>query len=107
MSISTARTQDPLRPPATGFKAWLMTWVAARIPFGFRVLRAIRPILRFRNTVVVTRYDDVREVFLNDHAFRVPWARKVGIITGGFPFFLRLDRTPVSLARTPPLAQVV
>ncbi len=51
MSMSTTTTQDPLRPPATGFKAWLMTWVATRIPFGFRVLRAIRPILRFRNTV--------------------------------------------------------
>ena len=72
-----------------------MTWVAGRIPFGFRVLRAIRPILRFRNTVVVTRYDDVREVFLNDQAFRVPWARKVDVITGGFPFILGMDDTPV------------
>ena len=105
MSMTT--TQDPLRPPATGFKAWLMTWVAARIPFGFRVLRAIRPILRFRNTVVVTRYDDVREVFLNDQAFRVPWARKVGIITGGFPFILGMDDTPVYRDDTAALMKVV
>src|SRR5258707_11804603 len=105
MSMTT--TQDPLRPPATGFKAWLMTWVAARIPFGFRVLRAIRPILRFRNTVVVTRYDDVREVFLNDQAFRVPWARKVGIITGGLPFFLPRDETAGYRDETPPPLKVV
>ena len=51
--------------------------------------------LRFRNIVLVTRYDDVREVFLNDQAFRVPWDTKVRIITGGFPFILGMDDTQV------------
>jgi cytochrome P450 len=55
----------------------------------------------------VTRYDDVREVFLNDQAFRVPWARKVGIITGGFPFILGMDDTPVYRDDTAALMKVV
>ena len=75
MSITHVRDcdQDPLRPPATGLKAWLAAWLAMRIPFAFRLARALAPIVRFRNIVLVTRYDDVREVFLNDQAFRVPW----------------------------------
>src|SRR5260370_9260955 len=84
-----------------------MTWVAARIPFGFRVLLAIRPILRFRKTVVVTRSDDVREVFLNDHAFRVPWARKRGIIPAGSPFIPAMDDPPVYRQDTAALMKVV
>src|SRR6476619_2937870 len=70
MSITTTATatQDPLRPPATGLKAWLAAWLAKRIPFAFRLARALAPIVRFRNIVLVTRYDDVREVFLNDQA---------------------------------------
>ena len=83
MTTTAASPQDPLRPRATGPKAWLAAWLARRIPFGFRLLRALGPIVRFRNTVLVTRYDDVREVFLNDRAFRVPWDAKVRIITGG------------------------
>ena len=55
----------------------------------------------------MTRYDDVREVFLNDKAFRVPWARKVDIITGGFPFFLGMDDTPDYRADTAALMKVV
>src|SRR2546421_2124583 len=66
----------------------------AYVPLGFRVLRTIRPILRFGNTIVVTRYDDVREVFLNDAAFRVPYKDKLDIIMGGHPFFLSMDDTP-------------
>ena len=95
MSITTTAVApaDPLRPPATGLKGWRTAWLPKFIPFGFRVLRAIRPIVGFRNTVLVTRYDDVREVFLNDQAFRVPWDAKVRIITGGFPFILGMDDT--------------
>jgi len=95
MTTTAAAPQDPLRPPATGPKAWLSAWLAKRIPFGFRLARALAPIVRFRNIVLVTRYDDVREVFLNDQAFRVPWDAKVRIITGGFPFILGMDDTPV------------
>ena len=107
MSITTIATQDPLRPPATGLKAWLMTWLPKLIPFGFRVLRAVWPIARFRNYVLVTRYDDVREVFLNDKSFRVPWAAKVDIITGGFPFILGMNDTETYREDTAALRTVV
>jgi cytochrome P450 len=93
MSMTTTTAQDPLRPPATGFKAWLMAWLVRRIPFGFRVLRALWPIVKVGNHVLVTRYDDVREVFLNDPSFHVPWDAKVRVITGGFPFILGMADT--------------
>ena len=62
--MSATARRDVLRPPANGFKAWLTACLMAYVPLGFRILRTIRPILRFGNTIVVTRYDDVREVFL-------------------------------------------
>src|SRR2546423_10144958 len=92
--VSATAGRDVLRPPANGFKAWLTACLMAYVPLGFRVLRTIRPILRFGNTIVVTRYDDVREVFLNDAAFRVPYKDKLDIIMGGHPFFLSMDDTP-------------
>jgi cytochrome P450 len=109
MSITTTAPvpQDPLRPAATGLKAWLMAWLPKLIPLAFRLLRAVCPIVRFRNTVLVTRYDDVREVFLNDQAFRVPWDAKVRIITGGFPFILGMDDTPTYREDTAALRTVV
>lgn len=92
--MSTTLTQDVLRPGPGGIKARVMAWVMEQVPLGFRLLRAVRPILRFGNTVVVTRYDDVREVFLNDRSFRVPYAGKLDVIMGHHPFFLSMDDTP-------------
>jgi len=92
--MSATATRDVLRPQADGLKARVTASLMGYVPLGFRVLRAIRPILRFGNTVVVTRYDDVREVFLNDAAFRVPYKNKLDVIMGGHPFFLSMDDTP-------------
>jgi cytochrome P450 len=44
--------------------------------------------------VAVTRYDDVREVFLNDATFGVPYRAKLDVIMGGQPFFLGMGDTP-------------
>jgi cytochrome P450 len=107
MTTTAPAPQDPLRPPATGLKAWLMGWLPKLFPVIFRLLRAVHPIVRWGNTVVVTRYDDVREVFLNDQAFRVPWDTKVRIITGGFPFILGMDDTPTYREDTAALRTVV
>ncbi len=90
--------QDVLRAAPGGIKgrvmAWVMPWVMETLlPFGFRVLRALRCNRRFGNVVVVTRYDEVREVFLNDQSFRVPYAKKLNVIMGGHPFFLSMDDT--------------
>jgi cytochrome P450 len=92
--LSTTPTQEVLRPGPGGFKAWMMARVMQLVPLGFRLLRAVKPIARFGKTVVVTRYDDVREVFLNDPSFRVPYAAKLDVIMGGLPFFLGMDDTP-------------
>jgi cytochrome P450 len=92
--MSTTPTQEVLRPGPGGFKAWMMARVMQLVPLAFRLLRAVKPIARFGKTVVVTRYDDVREVFLNDPSFRVPYAGKLDVIMGGLPFFLSMDDTP-------------
>ena len=98
---------DVLRPAAYGLKAAITGWVLERLPFVFRILRAIRPIARFGNKVVVTRYDDVREVFLNDAAFRVTYFDKLNVIMGGEPFFLSMDDTPVYRRDTDAMRKVV
>jgi len=91
--VSATAGRDVLRPPANGFKAWLTACLMAYVPLGFRVLRTIRPILRFGNTIGVA-YDDVREVFLNDAAFRAPYKDKLDIILGGHRLFLSMDDRP-------------
>jgi len=104
---TTAATQDVLRPGPGGIKAWVMAQAMALVPFGFRLLRTIRPIAKFGNNFVVTRYDDVREVFLNDPAFRVPYADKLNVIMGGLPFFLGMDDTPDYRRDTEAMRKVV
>jgi cytochrome P450 len=64
-----------------------------RVGIGFAILRKVRPILRFGRTYVVTRYDDVREVFLADDDFPVPYGPKLDVIMGGEPFFLGMGNT--------------
>jgi cytochrome P450 len=68
-----------------------MGWAMARLPLVFRVLRSVWPIPRFGNMVVATRYDDVREILLADHAFAVPYRPKLNVIMGGQPFLLGMD----------------
>jgi cytochrome P450 len=87
-------TRDVLRP-ANGLKARLMAPVMAwgmetGLPLFFRVLRAL-PRNRRLGVVFATRYDEVREVFLNHRAFRVPYGEKLAVIMGGHPFFLGTD----------------
>jgi cytochrome P450 len=98
---------DVLRPATGGIKAAIMSWVIEHLPFGFRILRAFRPILRLGKIFVVTRYDDVREVFLNDAAFKVPYAEKLDVIMGNHPFFLSMDDTPEYRRDTGAMRKVV
>ncbi len=95
--MSATITRDVLRRPPAGLRARLlapvMAWgVETGLPLFFRFLRALRWNLRF-GVVFATRYDEVREVFLNDQAFRVPYAAKLDVIMGGHPFFLSMDDT--------------
>jgi cytochrome P450 len=105
--MNTSGAPDVLRPRASGPKAAIMAWVMERLPLVFRILRTVRPILRIGKTFVVTRYDDVRETFLNDAAFRVPYAAKLDVIMGHQPFFLSMDDTPEYRSDTHAMRKVV
>jgi cytochrome P450 len=85
---------DILRPAPTGIKAALANFAMANTATAFRVARAIWPIPHAGSTYVVTRYDNVREVFLNDPAFEVPYASNLDLIMGGEKFFLGMGDTP-------------
>lgn len=70
-----------------------MARVMAAVPWGFGLLRRFWPIPRLGTTYAVTLYDDVREVYLTDQAFQVPYRANLDVITGGEPFFLGLSDT--------------
>ncbi|MBD0272070.1 MAG: cytochrome P450 [Acetobacteraceae bacterium] len=79
---------DPLRPAEGGVKARLTNWALGQAPLAFRVLREVWPIPRAGRMALVTRHDDVREVFLRDADFGVTYRAKLDVIMGGEPFFL-------------------
>ncbi len=56
---------------------------------------------------MVTRYDDVRELFATDAAFGVPYAENLDVITGGEPFFLGMGDTPQYRAQISVLRAIV
>ena len=105
--MSALASRDVLRPGPGGLKQALTTWALARLPLAFRVLRAVWPIPHFGNTVVATRYDHVREVFLDDDAFGVPYRAKLDVIMGGQPFFLGMGDTPEYRADTQAMRKVI
>ncbi|NGM35350.1 cytochrome P450 [Methylobacterium sp. DB0501] len=63
------------------------------------MLRHVAPIAGRGAFWVVTRYDDVREVFATDSVFGVPYAENLAVITGGAPFFLGLPDSPAYRAQ--------
>ncbi len=105
--MSALASRDVLRPGPGGLKQAFMAWAMERLPLVFRVFRAVWPIPHFGSTVVATRYDDVREVFLNDAAFGVPYGPKLDVIMGGQPFFLGMGDTPAYRADTEAMRKVI
>jgi cytochrome P450 len=89
----TTAPGDVLRPEPSRIKRLLSSWIMGLLPFGFSVLRKWWPIPHFGKTAIVTRYDDVREVFLNNAVFGVPYREKLDVIMGGQPFFLGMGDT--------------
>ena len=88
--MSATRKQDVLRPAPNALVRWVMALaMETALPFGIRIMRNCRCGNRF----FATRYDEVREIFLNDRSFRVPYAEKLDVIMGGHPFFLSMDDT--------------
>ena len=92
--MSALTSQDVLRPGPRGLKRWVAALVTAAMPVGFRLLRRFRPIFRFGTTYVITRHDDVREVFGRDAAFKVPYQANIEVITAGEPFLLGMADSP-------------
>ncbi len=85
---------DILRPDTSGLKGRVIAWGMAHLEWVFAFSRRFLPIVVLRNFAAVTRYDDVREVFLADADFPVPYAVKLQTIMGGEPFFLGMGNTP-------------
>jgi cytochrome P450 len=100
-------SESVVRPAPGGINGWLMAFgLATGLPLLFRLLRWLPWNLRL-GVVFATRYDEVREVLLNDAAFGVPYAAKLSVITGGRPFFLSMDDTPDYRRDTEAMRKVV
>lgn len=69
---------------------WLTDMGLRLLPFGFRLLRRFRPIARFGNSYVVTRADDVREIFRTDAVFAAPYQPKLALLMDHQRFILGL-----------------
>jgi cytochrome P450 len=105
--MNALTSTEILRPAPGGLKGALTAWGMEQLPLVFRVARAIWPIPHFGNTVIATRYDHVREVFLNNDAFGVPYRPKLDVIMGGQPFFLGMGDTPEYRADTAAMQKVI
>jgi cytochrome P450 len=106
-----ASRPDVLRPLPKDLKsrvsAAITSWALARAGFVFGLLRDHWPIPHVGGTYVVTRYDDVREVFLRDDAFPVAYEAKLDVIMGGEKFFLGMGDTPQYRRDTAAMRKVV
>lgn len=60
----------------------------------FAVLRRVKPVLIVKNTVLVTRFEDVQEVLSRDDVFQVTYKEKMEVIGGGANFFLGMQNSP-------------
>lgn len=92
MSLLEATTT--LRPGPGGIKAAIASLALALAPAVMAAARRVWPIPGVGKFWMVTRYDDVREVFAADHAFMVPYHENLQVITGNAPFFLGMTDTP-------------
>ena len=90
--MSGATPEPVFRPPT--LKTRLIGFGLRRMPLLLRIWRRIWPIPRFGGTFFVTRYDDVRDVYLNDRAFGVPYKTNLDVIMDNQPFFLSMGDTP-------------
>jgi cytochrome P450 len=105
--MSALPSTEVLRPGPGGVKALLTRQATALAPFGMGLLRRFKPILGLGNTYVVTRYDDVREVFSTDGAFGVVYNDNLQVLTGGQPFFLGMPDLPEYHAQLDAMRRVV
>ncbi|HKP92290.1 MAG TPA: hypothetical protein VJS88_00205, partial [Chthoniobacterales bacterium] len=79
---------------ADSLRSRLALWARDRFfRIGLFLLRALRPNLKLGRLVIVTRYEDVREVLENPGAFEVPYGLEMREL-GGADFVLGLEDGP-------------
>jgi cytochrome P450 len=102
---------DPTAPPTyrstKGRRAGAMAFALRFAPPAMALLRMVRPVLKLGNLWVITRYDDVLEVFATDRVYAAPYRANLDVITGGQPFFLGMDDTTLYRAQVAVMRAVV
>lgn len=89
--------QEILPPQPATLHNWFAERALQALPWLLRLARPLRPIFRLSGMVWVTRYDDVRQVFLDDLSFTVPYGRNADFVVGAPPapaFVLGMADTP-------------
>ncbi|RAI59473.1 cytochrome P450 family protein [Roseicella frigidaeris] len=75
----------------------IAAWLRRHMDLGFRILRTVAPILRFRlkgqRWAVVTRAEDVEAVLRRPDVFDVPYAPKIATVMQGGNIFLGMPAT--------------
>ncbi len=71
----------------------LMRKVSSKhLRFAYSLLRFIAPTLKFRNNIILSRYDHVKEVLNNGHLYRAPYQENLKTVAGGkLDFILGMD----------------
>lgn len=96
-TVPTAQHASPAGKRPGPVAQFLTTLLVRRvIPFSFGVLRRVAPVFRFpfTNTVIVTSFDYVQEVFQRQNDFPVPYQRQVDHLDWKPTFLLAMKDTP-------------
>lgn len=92
--MSALESKDALRPGPTGLKKWVAARLTEVMPLGLRLFQLLGVTPRFGGMWIITRHDDVREVFASDGGFATPYGTKLSVITEEQPFFLAMSDGP-------------
>ena len=86
---------DDTRPGPIG-QFFTTLLVRQLIPATFGFLRKVAPVFRFpfTNTVIVTSFDNVQEVFQRQNDFPVPYQRQINYLDWNPTFLLAMKDTP-------------
>ena len=103
--MNSGAPEPVFRPPT--MRTRIGGFAMRRMPLLLRIARRLWPIPRLGNNYIVTRYDDVRDVYLNDRAFGVPYKTNLDVIMDGEPFFLSMGDTPAYHAGRNAMLEVV
>ncbi|MBB5714578.1 cytochrome P450 [Sphingomonas aerophila] len=103
----TPAVSGPIYRWEVGRKGQLAAAMLQLAPPVMALLRTVRPLLRLGSFWVVTRYDDVLEVFDTDAVYGVPYQPNLQVITASHPFFLGMPDGPEYQAQLATMQAVV